>query len=79
MIDVGTIVAGLDLLIADAEAKYHQLLTGRLAAKVAVDGHETEFAKADADKLAIYISGLKSQREQFLFGVPASGAIGIQF
>lgn len=73
-------VAALDLLILDASAKYHALMTGRLAVKVVVDGQETEFNKARASDLKGYLDGLLAQRDQLLgLGGPAIGAIGIVF
>lgn len=48
--------------LADAELKYHQLLTGQ-AARVVVDqtGERIEFTAANAGRLAAYIADLKRQ------------------
>ncbi|MCE8012881.1 gpW family protein [Billgrantia desiderata] len=48
--------------LADAEHKYHLLLTGQ-AARVVVDqtGERVEFTAANAGRLAAYIADLKRQ------------------
>lgn len=48
--------------LADAEAKYHQLLTGQ-SARVIVDqnGERVEFTAISASRLAAYIADLKRQ------------------
>lgn len=48
--------------LADAEAKYHLLLTGQ-SARVIVDqnGERVEFTSASATRLAGYIADLKRQ------------------
>lgn len=48
--------------LADAEAAYHKLMTGR-SARVFVDsnGERVEYTAASADKLANYIRSLKQQ------------------
>ncbi|WP_299315719.1 gpW family head-tail joining protein [uncultured Halomonas sp.] len=48
--------------LADAEAKYHQLLTGQ-SARVVVDqnGERVEFTAISASRLAAYIMDLKRQ------------------
>lgn len=56
--------------LADAEAKYHQLLTGTLA-RVYVDqnGERIEYTSANAGRLSAYIQRLRQQ-------VGSSGAGG---
>ena len=59
-------------MIADARAKLHQLMTGRLAVKVTIEGQETEFNRASIPQLRAYIKELEAE----LAGLPTSGAIG---
>lgn len=63
--------------IAQAEAAYHNLMTGRLAVKVTIEGQETEFNRISAPALKAYITGLKAE----LAGLRATagGAIGWVF
>lgn len=48
--------------LADAEIKYHQLLTGQ-AARVVVDqnGERVEFTAMNAGRLSAYVADLKRQ------------------
>lgn len=48
--------------LAEAQAAYHSLMTGKMA-RVIVDsnGERVEFTAANADKLAKYIADLKQQ------------------
>lgn len=49
-------------LLSDAEAAYHKLMTGQAVASFRdQNGEEVVYAKTDASKLLIYISGLKAQ------------------
>ncbi len=52
-------------MLADAEAKYHLLLTGQMA-RVVVDqnGERVEFTSANAARLQAYINDLKRQLGQ---------------
>lgn len=62
--------------IADAEAAYHRLMTGRHAVKVTIEGQETEFNRTSAPLLRAYIAQLKAE----LAGQGGGGgAIGIVF
>ena len=62
--------------LADAEAAYHDLMTGRHAVKVQIEGQETEFNRASAPALMAYIRQLKAE----LAGrVSCGGAIGVVF
>lgn len=63
--------------IAEAEAAYHNLMTGRHAVKVTIEGQETEFNRVSAPALKAYIAGLKAE----LAGLMArgGGAIGWVF
>lgn len=72
-------IAALDLLILDAETKYHAALTGGGVVKVSVDGMETEFSKVSASDLAAYIARLQARRDGLVTGAASSGAIGIVF
>jgi hypothetical protein len=55
--------------IADAEAKFHSLVTGSLA-RVFVDqnGERIEYNPANAPRLAAYIADLKSQQTGCVVG-----------
>lgn len=79
MIATDAVIVALDAMIADAGAKYHQLLTGRLSVRVVVDGQDTEFNRTRPADLKAYLDGLSAQREQLLGGLPTIGAIGIVF
>lgn len=56
-----TDLATLQTRLAEAEAAYHQLLTGAKAATVGSAGRNVSYTQADAPRLAAYISNLKSQ------------------
>lgn len=60
--------------LADAQAKYHSLLTGTLA-KVFVDqnGERIEYNVASAPRLAAYIQEL----ERLISGVPCGGPMQV--
>jgi len=65
----------IDAMIADAEAKLHQLQTGRLAVKVNIEGQETEFNRVSIRQLEDYIAKLYARKS----GAATSGAIGFYF
>lgn len=62
-------------MLADAQAKLHMLLTGRLSVEVIVDGYTVRYTRATIPDLRAYISELKIQ----IAGVPMGGAIGVIF
>ena len=61
--------------LADAQAKYHQLLTGARVVEVDFGTHRTKYHPADADKLAAYVQQLQDKVD----GNPRYGAIGVVF
>jgi hypothetical protein len=47
--------------LAEAEAALHELLLGKRAVKLMVDGQSVEFTAAIVDKLQAYVSQLKAE------------------
>ncbi len=58
-------------MLADAQAKLHLLLTGRLSVEVIADGYVVRYARADIPQLKAYIATLQAQ----IAGLATSGAI----
>lgn len=79
MVESDPAIVALDALIADVIMKQHALATGRVAVRVVVDGHETEFHKLSAADLDAHLARLQAQRDALLTGAATSGAIGIVF
>lgn len=65
----------LQQMLADAQLKLHQLVTGRLSVEVVVDGYTVRYTRATIADLRAYIFELQNQ----IAGVPAGGALGIIF
>lgn len=53
--------ATLQAWLAEAEAAYHQLMTGTRQVRVKYEGREVEFTQASAINLAAHIASLKAQ------------------
>ena len=65
-----------------AEVAYHDLMTGKMAVEIAVDGaiFVTKFARPDAPQLQSYITDLRERiRKGALCSGPSGEAIGIVF
>lgn len=65
----------LQQMLADAQLKLHQLLTGRLSVEVMVDGYTVRYTRASIADLRAYIAELQNQ----ILGVLPGGALGIIF
>ena len=74
-------LAQLQAWLAAAQTAYHQLMIGKAAVEVSVDGatFTTRFAKADADKLESYMARLQAGIDSLTFGSRRGGAIGVIF
>ncbi len=74
-------LAQLQAWLTAARTAYHQLMIGKSAVKVSVDGatFATEFTRANADQLQAYIARLEAKIERMQFGYRRGGAIGVIF
>ena len=65
--------AQLTAWLAEAEAAYQKLVTGTAVVSVGYEGHQVQYAKAEAPRLLAHINKLKAQLGQAVKGYRSLG------